>query len=702
MGFILKDILKRINNNDDLNNSKEELEKSYKQLKENVIFSQQLANIGSWTYDMHKNEVFWTEEIYKILGRSRQEFNGDFEDFLLYVHPDDLEEVKKATEDAIRGREYDIEYRIITPEGDERYVHEKTKVLYDDCNNPAKMVGIIQDITRLKTDEPTNTYGMTQDITEIKELQRAIELKQEEIYRIKNQFQVLVQESTDVFEIIAADGTIKYISNTIEKVLGCKPEERIGKKVFEFYEGEELQKLTKMVESVLNVPAKIVKEDIVLKTESGKEIFLEVNMKNLLSEPYVQGIVLNFRDITERVKMQKRIEHIATHDELTGLPNQISLNKDLEAQWCCAKGSYTTFALMMLDINGFKYINDALGYQTGDQLIIEISKRLKDFLGRDYNIYRYSGDQFAIITKSLSTLQEYIKVAEDIISLFSQTFKVGSYELNVTISIGISICYKDTQASGLLIKYANTALFRAKNEGKNQYKIYSSDINIQSYKQFNLRNDLCKSIERGQLEVYYQPQVNLKNGKILAVEALVRWEHPDWGIVSPDEFIYLAEETGFIIDIGNWVLREVCRSYRQWLDNGLPCIKVSVNYSSVQFYQNNFVENIINTIDEFKLDPHFLIMEITESILTDKNSKAADYIQKLQSFGVQIALDDFGTGFSSLAYLNNYDIHILKIGDSFIKNIPKELNQVQIKMRNDILFADGSFTTASPALFFKR
>lgn len=508
-----------------------------------------------------------------------------------------------------------------------------------------------------------------QDITEEKELKKLINHKQEEIDRLQRGFQVLIQESSDVFEIIKPDGTIKYISDSVERITGHKPEERIGKKAYEFYEGKELQKLNKMIKFVLDNPEKKVTGDIVFKMKTGKEMFLEVNMRNLLHDSVIEGIVVNFRDITRRKETEKRMARIATHDGLTGLPNNIHFKKKLRIQCQYAKEKQVSFAVMMLDISGFKYIIDALGYELGDELIVKISERLKTFLGDKKFICRYFGVQFAIIISGLSSIEEYESITKDIINLFNSPFKVDKYELSVAVNIGVSIYPEDELDGNSLVKYANIALTRAKQEGKNIYEFYSSKMDIQSYKQFILKNDLRKAIEKDQLRVYYQPMINLKTNKILAAEALIRWEHPDWGIILPDEFISLAEETGLIIKIGKWILREVCHNYKQWLDDGLLDIKVSVNFSSIQFLENNFVDNIKSIIDEYKLDPHFLIMEITESIFMGKAEKVASDIQKLQSFGIQVALDDFGTGFSSLAYLNFLNIDILKIDGYFIKDI---------------------------------
>jgi len=371
--------------------------------------------------------------------------------------------------------------------------------------------------------------------------------------------------------------------------------------------------------------------------------------------------------------MEKRIVYIATHDELTGLPNSVYLKEKIKLQCQSSEEKHETFALMMLDIDRFKYINDALDYGLGDQLIIQISQRLKNNLDGDKFICRYLGDQFAIIVPGLSE-EGYMGVAKSIIDLFIYPFKLDKYELYITVCIGVSIYPEDGKDYTSLLKHADIALLRAKEEGGNKYKFYSSNMSINSYKQLMLRNDLHKVIEKDEIKVFFQPIVNLKTNDILAAEALIRWEHPVWGLVSPGEFVSLAEESGFIVNLGRWMLREVCRIYKKWMDDGLPAIKVSINYSSIQFFESNFVENIKNTIDEFELNPDFLIIEITESILIVNMHRVTSHIKDLQALGIQVAIDDFGTGVSCLAYLNKFNIDILKIDRSFIKNAISDEN----------------------------
>lgn len=622
-------------------------------IKKNKILAQAqaLAKVGSWELDIVHNRSYWSDETYRIYGIEREQYDMTFEGFLKFVHPEDVEIIENILENPSK-EPFEIVFRIIHPDDSVRIIYQLVEIIFNEVGKPMFI------------------YGTIQDITEKKELQKELEFKQEEIQKIQKQFQVLIQKSKDIFEILEKDGTIKFISEASEKILGYKPEERIGKKVYEFYEGEELQKLTSLMEFVLCDSGREIEENLIFKTNTGKNIHLEVHMQNLLDEPAVEGIVVNFSDITSRVEMEKKMAYISTHDELTGLPNSVYFKKQLMLQCQYAKETQTKFALMMLDLSGLKYVNYTLGYDLGNELIVEIVEKLKAFLGEDKFICRYSEDHFAVIVQGIRTNTEYKNIAKGIISLFSQSYTVKNYELSIDVNIGICIYHEDSNDMDSLKKQAKVALLRAKKEGKNTYKFYSPELNIQNYKECVMRSDLHHAIEKEQLCVYYQPIIDLKTNEIIATEALIRWNHPNWGLVSPNEFIPIAEETGLIVDIGKWVLSEVCKNYKEWLDSNLPSIKVAVNFSSIQFLEKDFVKNITRIIDEFGLKPNFLIIEITESVLVKNTKKAASDINSLQSLGVQLALDDFGTGYSSLSYLKSFNIDILKLDASFIKNIP--------------------------------
>ncbi|WP_326907292.1 sensor domain-containing protein [Sedimentibacter sp. MB31-C6] len=625
--------------------------KELNQANKNLAKAQKLAHIGSWEMDIINRKNYWSDETYRIFGINKGQYDDSYEGFLKFVHPDDLGVIQNVLSNPPMSQIYDMEFRIIRSDGSIRNIYELMEFTFDENRKPIYI------------------HGTTQDITEKKEMEKLIEQKQKEIDIIQRKFQVLIQESSNVFEIIDSDGTILYISEAVEKVFNFKPKERIGKKIYDYYDEIETRKLSKMIEIVLEDSSKKVKGDIIYKTKTGKKTYIEVNMKNLLHEPSIKGIVIDFMDITRRVEMEKKMAYISTHDELTNLPNRTYFNRKLSIQCLHAKNTNTKFALIMLDVDGFKNINYSLGFERGNKLIKEIVLKLRSFLGETIFISRYSEDHFAIIVQGLRKQEEYESIVRKLIKLFSKPFIVDKLELDVTVNLGICIYPDEAKDADSLRKQTMNALIRAKKDGKNRFKFFSIGLDIQNYKEFIIRNDFRHAIERNELRIYYQPIINLKTNEILGAEVLARWEHPDWGIIKPEEFIPLAEDTGLIIEVGKWILREVCRNYNQWMIEGKSNIKVAVNYSSIQFYEKKFVENILKTIDEFDLNPNFLIMEITENIFLEKGDNVISNISKLQSYGIQIALDDFGTGYSSLAYLNSFNIDILKLDGSFIKNI---------------------------------
>lgn len=535
---------------------------------------------------------------------------------------------------------------------------------------------------RLTKDDIKNTAGCFTSMKEVKnssdqskqnaadneKLPEDAGLKQEEMPNTQKWFHIFALKSNDVFEILSPDGTIKYISEACERVTGYKAEECINNKVFEFFEGVELNKMKNMLEAVLSDAGKEIRDVVMFRNKENKEVYLELSMKNLVNEPGIEGIVVNFRNVTKNVEMHKRLEYVSTHDVLTGLPNRYLFMNRVRSLCHQAKREGSRFAVLMLEVQGLKYINDVLGYHIGDQLIVRICERIMCKINESDFLCRYSGDRFGIIVQGLEAINEYERYAENIAELFDHSFYVDEYEFDINASMGISLFANDDQTAERLICHAESALFRNKDESR-RFRFYTSEISVFNYKQFRLRNDLRKTIENNQLMVYYQPIVELATNRVIAAEALIRWKHPEWGMVPVKEFIPLAEQTGFITCMGNWVLREVCRNYRQWTVNGMPPIKLAVNISGIQFFENNFVDNVLKVLDEFELDPHFLILEITESIFINNTKKVASDIKRLQSYGIHVALDDFGTGFSSLAYINSLNIDIIKIDGTFISDI---------------------------------
>jgi diguanylate cyclase (GGDEF)-like protein/PAS domain S-box-containing protein len=483
---------------------------------------------------------------------------------------------------------------------------------------------------------------------------------------------VISDTTIDSMIVVDDGGSIIKVNPAVNAMFGYPQSEIIGKHITDLFSSDNAKDYINMMlqppggDMSASNPGYL--EDVMACRRDGTDFpaELQIGWKNVQDKRVMACTV---RDVTRKKQDALVIRHMAYFDSLTDLPNRRNFYDRLESMLESAKQNNESFAVMILDIDGYKHINSMLGYQPGDQLIIQIAQGIKALLSDEAYLCRYSEDQFGILVPGLSSESECESIAKGLRDLFSRAFKVGMYELDVSMSLGISFYPGEGQDVGALVKFAGSALQWARKEGKNKYRFYSSEINIESFKQFELSNDLRKSIEADQLKVHYQPQVNLKTGEILAAEALMRWEHPKWGMVSPGEFIHIAEETGFIIEMGYWLLRKVCSDYKQWMDDRLPRIKVSINLSGIQFYETNFVDNIKKIIDEYGLDPHFLIVEITENILIIKNNKAMSDIRKLRSLGIWVALDDFGTGFSSLSYLNSLDIDIIKIDRSFVKRL---------------------------------
>jgi len=426
---------------------------------------------------------------------------------------------------------------------------------------------------------------------------------------------------------------------------------------------KEGSKIVKKIELIKENPNHFIKEELITKTG----VYIESFVINQLTDPLIQGIVIISRNISEKKETEKKIEYISNYDEMTNLPNHYLFRNDLKI-WCRkAIDDESSFALFMIIINEYKYFSQTLGYYMADDLILQIVKELKMVLGDEAFIYRYSEDQFALLLKPESIREEYISILNEFINIFKHPIKTNGIELTITINIGISICPDNGYNSETLLNHANIALRQAKDEGLNKYIFFMHDLNIE--KRIQLINDLYIAIDKEQFKVYYQPIIDLTTGEIEAVEALIRWHHPAYGVILPDEFVFLAEESRFILNLGIWMLRKVCLNYKHWINEGLPAVRVSINCSSIQFSESDFINNLIEILSEFELDPSFLTLEITESAFMKKSDKIISDINAVRALGVKVAIDDFGVGFSSLSFLSAFKVDIIKIDRRFIENV---------------------------------
>lgn len=373
--------------------------------------------------------------------------------------------------------------------------------------------------------------------------------------------------------------------------------------------------------------------------------------------------------VTERKWAEQKIHHMAFHDSLTNLPNRLQFRQKLMDAFRKADQNEKMAAIVFLDLDRFKIINDTLGHHVGDELLVLVSNKLKSHIHEQNFVARFGGDEFIILMSNVNHVDEVTKFAESISALLDESFMYENQELFITSSIGISLYPQDGTDVDTLIKNADTAMYRAKEKGGHAYELYHSDMNLRSLERLNMEIQLRRALERNEIIIHYQPLIDLRTGVIFGMESLVRWNHSTMGLISPGEFIPVAEETGLIIPLGNWVLIEACRQNKIWNEMGLGNLRVSVNISVKQFQQPNFYKIVENVLIETDLDPSLLCLEITENIAMMNVSYIVDTLTRLKELGVQISIDDFGTGYSSLSYLKRFRVHTLKIDKSFIKDL---------------------------------
>lgn len=380
----------------------------------------------------------------------------------------------------------------------------------------------------------------------------------------------------------------------------------------------------------------------------------------------------------EHAANEARIQHQAYHDSLTGLPNRALFVDRLEHAMAKAQRNERLLALMFLDLDRFKQVNDNFGHEGGDQLLRMAAERFKTVVRDGDTVARLGGDEFTIIMEDMRHIDEAAAVAERLLSVAAQPFELAGKEASVSVSIGITIFPFDDTTVEALLRHADTAMYSAKQRGRNRFELYRAELSQENSRRMQLEQELRRALVQEEFELFYQPKVNLVSGSMAGMEALLRWRHPDRGLVSPGEFIPTLEETGLIVPVGEWVLREACRANRRWQDQGLPALTVSVNVSAEQLRQEGFVELVAQVLAESGLQPGYLELEMTESCLLEETEASTAMVKALKSLGVRIAIDDFGTGYASMTYLKRYPVDVLKIDQSFMQRLSSKSEDTAI------------------------
>lgn len=389
--------------------------------------------------------------------------------------------------------------------------------------------------------------------------------------------------------------------------------------------------------------------------------------------------VIKAQELADQVELAKiQLDHLAHHDVLTDLPNRILLKKRLNQAIELARSQSRAVAVMFMDLDQFKCINDSLGHAVGDQLLQSVAQRLVGCVRYSDTVSRQGGDEFVLLLPYIEHAEDAARSAQKMLAALALPHRIGQHDLHIGVSIGISLFPDDGQDAETLIKSADTAMYYAKENGRNSYKFFEQSMNVKAVQRQSIEAGLRRALERQEFVLAYQPKVNLRSGTIVGVEALIRWQHPELGLLLPAQFVPVAEACGLILPIGRWVLREACTQARNWIQTGLPPITVAVNTSAIEFRAMDFLENVRTTLRETGLDPRYLELELTESILMRDPESAGTVLRALADSGVKLAVDDFGTGYSSLSYLRQFPIDTLKIDQSFVNQMTSNLDDATI------------------------
>lgn len=602
-------------------------------MKLQTIF--ETMDMAIWYHDYKTGTLLITSGMERIYGRSIAEFYQKNDLWKESVHEDDYHVIEDRLEALKTGAEVTSIYRIVKPDGEIRWIKDKGIPGFDGNGKTTEFTSIFFDITESKENE--------------------------------DRFSTLVEMSPDIIAVVS-NYEMLYINYAGSKLIGAvSPAELVGNTVYDLLSKEDYEK----IDSEFSINgAKNLRVEVQVKTLQQRIIDVELSCMPIMFAGRHAVLVVG-RDITERKKSDNLIKQLAYHDTLTELPNRYSCMVHLHER--LHSPAVDSLYVLFLDLDHFKRINDTRGHSTGDIILKKVANTLSLSLKDEDFVARLGGDEFVIILEN-ANLQEVKQKANSILEAFNQPLIIKTEEFFVTPSIGISNYPADGKDQETLIKNADAAMYLAKENGKNNYQFYSHALEESGARKMMLEMELRKAIKKQELSLYYQPQFNILTGEIFGVEALLRWNHPKFGFVSPAEFIPIAEETNLIVPIGDWVIKQAAKQMKAWNKQGIKDIKMSINISARQFHCSDFAEIIGEHVDKYGLNTKMIELEITESTLQNMDL-SLEILHKLKAYGFNISIDDFGKGYSSLSYLKHLPIDTIKIDKTFVDDITDPIHK---------------------------
>jgi diguanylate cyclase (GGDEF)-like protein/PAS domain S-box-containing protein len=617
--------------------SAEKLRRNQEQLRE----AQRLARVGSWELDLLSGKLVWSDELFHIFERDPANSVGSYEFFLEMVHPEDRQMVDQAYRDSVAKRiPYEIEHRLLMPDGRIKVILECGETLFDDAGMPLRSIGTAQDISGLR--------------------------------QMESQMQLLgvaFQHSGEAILITDAKNNIVTVNPAFSALTGYSLDEALGRNPRFLSAGRNSPEDYSAM--WLSIREKGFWQGEIWDRRKDGGIYPKWMSVSVIRDEAgeIRYHIAHFTDISVERAAEEKLHHIAHHDSLTGLPNRFSLSGRIQQALALARRDGGRVALLFIDLDRFKLVNDTLGHHVGDELLIEVAHRLQDSVRDSDVVARLGGDEFVIMLTGIEHTSSVAVVAEKVVLAVGSPYLIEGHDLYTSPSIGIAVFPTDGETGDVLMKNADAAMYHAKSAGRNNFQFFDVKMNEVAVERLSIEHSLRQALARDEFCLYFQPIIDVASGRVVEVEALIRWMHPQQGMIPPIKFIGIAEETGLIQPIGEWVFWTACRMLSEFNEAGLAGVKMGINISAMQMRNGNLPILARGAIQALSLNPEDLVFEITESVAMQRPEETVAILDLLHNMGIGLAIDDFGTGYSSLSYLKMFPIDHIKLDRSFVEEI---------------------------------